>query len=56
MTLSLLVGILKKGMEEVDLSKEIDYLLLFAYLFIPYLIPRVLHSILQKLVQYNIFR
>lgn len=50
MTLSLLVDILKKGMEEVDLSKGIDYLLMFAYLFIPDLIPRVPRSILQKFV------
>lgn len=28
--------------KERGLSKEIDYLLLFAYLFSPYLIPRVL--------------
>ena len=47
MTLSLL-DILKKRVGEADLSKEIDCLLLFAHLFVPYLSPRVVCSCLQK--------
>lgn len=56
MTLSHLLNVLKKGVGEDDLSKEIDCLLFFAYLFIPYLIPRVVCCSLQKHTKHNIFR